>query len=401
MNIKIQTSIISKTILHSVMDQLDLDHFKTINTILSRDSKDATYKFALLRGAIEISQEYSHLKRDLGGRVSFPLGLLVEKWLLYYYPLIASREFIPQKNGESEHSRYRIAFRESFTKVTDYYNAHGGFSEFYNDYVNRSIPRDIAAAFRDLVTDLKTTITTMPMKHLGYSVYRQHYSLFRDEGGGRRIPVDVPFNQELLIQDLGSFSFPKELFAVFQYLGSFITGDDSLLFQWAEFTRSASRGSLKVEFVMEKLRTYPITERDVVAARSFFETIFRHNKSIDCVWSGKPVTKLQSLHIDHMIPFSAWKNNDLWNLLPSSDDVNAKKKDKIPAPEFIERRRTAITHTWDLLRQKYPERFDREIGLSLIGTKGLSSGWHDSALEHLMEKCEYLINVRGFDPWSL
>lgn len=104
------------------MDHLNLDQFKSINTILTRDSKDATYKFALLRGAIEISQEYSHLKRDSGDRVSFPLGLLVEKWLLYYYPLIASHEFIPQKNGERETSHYQIAFGKSFDRVMDYFD---------------------------------------------------------------------------------------------------------------------------------------------------------------------------------------------------------------------------------------------------------------------------------------
>ena len=383
------------------MDHLDLDHFKSLNTIIERDSKDATYKFALLRGAIEISQEYSHLKHDADNRVAFPLGLLVEKWLLYYYPLIAGPEFIPQKNGESEHSQYRIAFRKSFRKVTEYYDTRGGFSAFYNDYVNGTISPEISPAFRDLVGDLKTTITTMPMKHLGYSVYQQHYSLFRDEGGGRRIPAGVPMNQELLVHNLGYFSFPKDLYAVFQYLGSFITGDDSLLFQWAQFTRSASKGSVSVEFVLEKLRTYPFTERDVMAARLFFDVMFRKNNFIDCVWSGKPITKLSSLHIDHMIPFSAWKNNDLWNLLPSSDTVNAKKRDKIPAPEFIEQRKTEITRTWDLLRSEYPKRFDREIGLSLVGTTTMPSGWRDVALGHLMEKCDYLINVRGYDAWSL
>ena len=70
------------------MASFDLSNFKTINTIIEHDSKDATYKFALLRGAIEISQEYSPLKKESGDLVTFPLGLLIEKWLLYYYPVI-------------------------------------------------------------------------------------------------------------------------------------------------------------------------------------------------------------------------------------------------------------------------------------------------------------------------
>jgi hypothetical protein len=79
------------------MQSFDLQNFKTINTIIERDSKDTTYKYALLRGAVEISQEYQHLKHENGDRIEFPLGLLVEKWLLYYYPFIESD--IPQKPG--------------------------------------------------------------------------------------------------------------------------------------------------------------------------------------------------------------------------------------------------------------------------------------------------------------
>ena len=81
------------------MESFGLNNFKTINTIIERDSKDTTYKYALLRGAVEISQEYQHLKRETGNRIEFPLGLLVEKWLLYYYPFIESD--IPRNPGSA------------------------------------------------------------------------------------------------------------------------------------------------------------------------------------------------------------------------------------------------------------------------------------------------------------
>ena len=333
----------------------DLAQFKQLNAIIERDSKDATYKFALLRGAIEISQEYDHLKRDTGDRVEFPLGLLVEKWLLYYFPLIASPDFIPQKNGESKNSLYQIAFRKSFRKVTEYYDIRGGFSAFYCDYVNGKIPKEIDQSFRGLVSDLKTTITGMPMKHLGYSVYQQHYSLFKDEKGGRRIPAGAPLGQEILVRNLGSFSFSKELYTVFRYLGSFISGEDSILFQWAEFTRSASKGDISVEYALEKIRTFPITERDVGSAKSFYENLFKKEECVECVWSGKPLRTMKSVHIDHFIPFSVWKNNDLWNLLPASNQVNMDKKDRIPKPEFIEKRKSLSKSTGVNFGQNYPK----------------------------------------------
>ncbi len=119
------------------MESFYLQNFKTINTIIERDSKDATYKFALLRGVIEISQEYQHLGKEAGDRISLPLGLLIEKWLLYYYPIIESQEFLPQLHGEKIDSIHkRISFRPLFKEVTDYYAGKGGFSVFYNDYVN-------------------------------------------------------------------------------------------------------------------------------------------------------------------------------------------------------------------------------------------------------------------------
>ena len=40
------------------MDRHQLSGFREINTIIERDSKDTTYKFALLRGVID-----DHLKR--------------------------------------------------------------------------------------------------------------------------------------------------------------------------------------------------------------------------------------------------------------------------------------------------------------------------------------------------
>jgi len=86
----------------------------SMSEVRERDSADATYKYALLRGVIEICQQASHLREEDGDRVSFPLGLLVEKWLLYYYPIFAAPAFIPQKNGETpdQDTGKVVSFRE-------------------------------------------------------------------------------------------------------------------------------------------------------------------------------------------------------------------------------------------------------------------------------------------------
>ena len=122
---------------------------KDLAKIIERDSKDATYKYALLRGSIEIIQENDNYKRITGETVSFPLGLLVLKWIEYYYPIISSSVFIPQKHGDSKERS--IAFRREFEKVISFYSgAENSYPLFYD--LKKGIPRpDFAEAVWQLV----------------------------------------------------------------------------------------------------------------------------------------------------------------------------------------------------------------------------------------------------------
>jgi hypothetical protein len=52
------------------------------------------------------------------------------------------------------------------------------------------------------------------------------------------------------------------------------------------------------------------------------------------------------------------------------------------------------------MHEIYPHRFSREINQALTGSPEKMPGWQDAALERLGEKCDYLIEVRGFDAWS-
>jgi hypothetical protein len=381
------------------MESFDLRNFKTINTIIERDSKDTTYKYALLRGAVEISQEYQHLKHKNGNRIEFPLGLLVEKWLLYYYPFIEWD--IPQKARENEPGAKQISFRRTFRKLTDYYADHGGFSAFYRDYTKGSIPAPVVAVSRSLVRDIRKTITQYPMKFLGRSATNQYYSVFNFDPGFVLSREDFPVERDYLIRNFGTYTLSREYDMIFEILGSFISGEDAVLFQWAEFIRSASNGNVSLATSLEHLRTFPVTDRDKEPAGSFYRDLQREQGFIHCVWSGKAIRDKESPEIDHLLPFSVLRNNDLWNLLPATKQVNKDKLDKIPSPEFIEVRKPAIKLYWGLLREKYPLQFDRELAISLTGPIDMNADWQEIAIGNLKEKCRYFIEVRGFDAWSL
>jgi len=136
--------------------------FSSISKIIERDSKSTTYKFALLRGTIDIIQENSPFINIEEERVFIPTGLLIEKWMLYYYPILQSTTFIPQINNTKN-----LAFELQFLELIKHYENRGGFSAFYNDLRNKGIPTDLKLIIFDLAKKIRDTVSKMPMKYIG------------------------------------------------------------------------------------------------------------------------------------------------------------------------------------------------------------------------------------------
>ena len=365
--------------------------FQNIGKIIERDSKATTYKFALLRGVIDIIQENSPFIKMSQDRVRFPLGLLIQKWMLYYYPILESSITIPQINGATN-----IAFRSQLLKIISAYKTRGGFSAFYNDLKNKGIPRDLHLDFLELSKKLRSTITTMPMKYIGRSINDNYYSIFQYDDN-KTILKSKEIDLEFLINSCGSFSISFEYYEAFALLGSFISSQDSILFRWAEFSVNASKKNLSIEKVVNEVLKSPITEREIKASKSFYEGILQKQKFVECVWTGD---NIKSYNVDHVIPFSVWKNNDLWNLLPSRPSTNNKKRDKIPTSNFIETKRCQIINYWNLINEHHPKRFQKEIKIALLGNHSQKS-WQDEAIEQLKKSCNYLIVNRGFQEWKI
>ena len=364
--------------------------FYNISKIIERDSKTTTYKFALLRGVIDIIQDNSPFISFLDKRVLIPTGLLIEKWLIYYYPILQSQASIPQINGQTN-----LAFSNQLSKLISDYEARGGFSAFYNDLKNKGIPEDLQADFFELAKKLRDTITKMPMKYIGRSITNDFYSIFNYEY--QKIRRKSTMDIETLINDFGTFSIPLDYYEAFKILGSFINGQDSILFKWADFSVNASGNQLSVQKVLNEVLKSPITFREIKESKKLYKEILQKEGNVYCVWTGR---KIADYHIDHMIPFSVWKNNDLWNLLPSDKKINIQKRDKIPTPEVIERQKNLIIDYWEIIHKHQSGRFKKEIQVALLGKHPFDS-WKNSAISQLQNSCNYLIENRGFEGWKI
>ena len=116
-----------------------------------------------------------------------------------------------------------------------------------------------------------------------------------------------------------------------------------------------------------------------------------------CVWTGKTIS---TYDIDHVIPFSIWKNNDLWNLLPVQAKINNQKRDKIPSSFLIKKQTELIIYYWELINNNHLQRFQKEIKISLLGNNFFTN-WQNAAINQLKSSCDYLIKIRGYEEWEI
>lgn len=366
--------------------------FANISRIIERENKSTTYKFALLRSAIDIIQENSPYILLKGDVAEIPLGLMIEKWLIYYYPILESNLKIPQING----STGKIAFHDQLVRITEHYQNKGGLSVFYNDLRSNGFDSEIVDSFITLAKQLKETITKMPMRYIGGSLNQGEYAIFKYFRNAK-IKYAGKANLNWLIENFGTFSMPIEYYEAFKILGSFISGTDNFLFKWAEFSVKASGREVTTERAIHEILKSPITERDILISKGLYRNMLANLGEVFCVWTGK---SLQNYDVDHVLPFAIYKNNDLWNLLPAKPSINNQKRDKIPSEDTLLKSKELIIYYWKQLYKQHNCSFLEQLQVSLLGHRK-TSNWENEAFVQLINTSKYLIDTRGYSKWEL
>ena len=376
---------------------MQFDTFSNINSIIERDKADTPYKYSLLKSVIESCQEYPHYAKESGDRISLPVGLCVVKWLLYYYPFFTPGKFIIMRWGEAN-GKHQIAFRTKFETLCKFYEEHGGISVFYDDLTSGTIPEEILETTANLVSKIRYAVRDMSMRYLGSSQTGREYSVFHLEEKTKPFSKKSPLSIQTIIEKCGTYSISKELYLVFRELGGFIIGSGCISDKWVSFlhnlnhTNGISDAELRERFAEE-----PVLERNTRTAREVYLSQAKE-KHCSCVWSGKPITE-DTLAVDHLIPFSVWKSNDLWNLVPADSKVNGKKSDMIPPRALLENRKEHIFACWDLLFTNCQQEFTAGLITRLLGTEP-GTDWREQAFEKVCRISDHLINDRGCEEWK-
>lgn len=153
-----------------------------------------------------------------------------------------------------------------------------------------------------------------------------------------------------------------------------------------------SSGRVAVAEVLNRLVVNPTEERNVGAAKDVFDAMPEKR----CVWSDRVLRS--SYAVDHVIPFSLWHCNDLWNLMPCDARVNGGKSDLLPERGLLLQRRDAMVFYWEKVRQRHERRFDHEL-MNFTGNQHGMANWQNGAFQRLVEAVEVTAIQRGAERW--
>lgn len=368
-----------------------------IETVINRDRKDATYKLALLRALCDIAQtEYHQAAWGTDDTVSVPLGLVAEKWVLYYWPIVeADLHYtgegvaIPQKRGREINKP--IAFRRDLRTLIEHCcNGRGGLDTFHLDFRNGPLPPDTARLADAALNKIAQTIIAGPVTFAGGAIDDARPFCWRDGAISRKGHCG---SSQGLVSSLGRIHLRGEIWRELVLVGHWIS--EAIILRWAELTHEISERRVTVAEVVGKLLVLPETVRDQQRVRELYRTL----PDLRCVWTEEAIGPQRGFEVDHIIPFSLWHNNDLWNLVPATRAANNAKHDRLVTRERLLKSRDLILDYWQATRRTAPARFDYELGRSLLGPSSTATNWELPAFSALSEAIESVACQRGIPRW--
>jgi len=321
-----------------------------IRSLILRDRKSSSYKFALLRVLGRIAEVHPGIVREGDGEgeaVELPLGLVSLYWLRAYLPL--GRLGLPQ------HPQGASGFQTTLARLKEL--------DAPQLRPGASFQGALAADLHRSLLEAAQTIRKNPATYLTHPGTQVPIFGVRPRRGGALMTAGILNLDEPALWSFGTMMVPSHLWRAFRRWGAWI--EPLLRQEWAAYMESLIDAGDSRD--LWRALAWVDPQRDTREVRALVEDLRARGQSLHCVWSGR---RLQSeLDIDHCLPLAAWPCQDLWNLLPSSATLNRAKGDKLVTPERLEGARERLLDWWDRAYIRGPRpleaRFRLEAQLSL------------------------------------
>lgn len=346
-----------------------------VESIINRDRKVATYKFALLRALAEIVQTAPGLvSRNMNGTISIPMHAVSDLWIQYYWPFVEDERQIPQTFGKGQ-----IAFYGQLHEMAERFKPLNGLSGFLSvaTAIGGTGKPDFAASAGVSGADQQLANDISKLRRKVAETIRKG-------------PVTYAGQSEFSYSN-GSIVIQSDLWRELVLMGHWIS--DSILVRWAELTSRRVTQNVSTSEVIQLL----IQSSDEARMDSSVRNFYKHQSGLLCAWTGRRLHT--SFEVDHIIPFAIRRDSAIWNLVPATRTVNNNKSDKLPTLKALSNAEERITGEWRRLRDWNPDRFDADAA-KLLHAGVRNDNWEQQLFQALVETVEYTATLRDVDRWT-
>lgn len=337
----------------------------TLRQIIVNDSKSSTHKLGLLYVLAMIAAYAPGYAVRRQERVEIPLGLVGLYWLRAYVPLLA-RDFY-QAPGQ----RLDKAFMKGAAALRDLLP--------FELQPGRGLSREKSADLKKAITASVRLIEKMPAHFIRYP--RRDKPVFRVERVGRTGSLKAQAVTRDFLAAFGRFEVPVRIWDSLVHHGVWV--EPTIMNEWTALMRGYTPRAFSYDEALEVL-TWEQADRETAEVQKLIRSRLYMT---ECVWCGGR----GPFDVDHVIPFSLTRNNDLWNLVPACRACNGGKSNKMTSAEVLAEAKWRIMAWWQgayLELKELTERFTIEIEAAL--PLALELG-HASPLENYIDAMFYQI----------
>jgi len=325
-----------------------------ISTILRHDSKQTSYKIALLRSINDVVLNYPDL--DASGRdVAVPLLALAERWMAYYWPFVEPGAPIlqgPRAKLDGE-LRNDMAFRPALTRLRAAWeknhpggNPSDGFflvDAFQIERKRETLSEEMLDAYRAARRKIARTIR-MPIRYAGpdqWTVFPKPKPLYQLDGDVRALPQAKGNYACLVIR--------SDLWDTFRRLSLWV--EALCIHEWCLFTETVQQeGETPVDRgdIYRLLTDRPDNRVALTWERNQIDLLLMEGNTFVCPWTERTLAQSADYAIDHLLPLSVYPINELWNLVPVDRDFNSNvKRDRLPSASRLDQAHPHLVRAYE------------------------------------------------------
>ena len=308
---------------------------RVISTILRHDSKQTSYKIALLRALNDVVLAYPDVGRD-ARPVAVPLRMLAEAWVAYYWPFV--RDGAPVAQGIPSllqgRARQDVAFRAPLAELRRAWEAiygpsgaAGGWLLVEQMRLVRKRAEHPASLVRLFDRTLRAVATAMrqPMRYAGpgeWSVFAPPRAL-RDLDDVQAVPGATPGDACLVV--------PPDLWHAFRDVSLWV--EALCIHEWSQFTERVSGTARGEAYAL--LTERPDNRLPLDWERNQVDLLMLEGAAFACPWTGARLAPGR-YDLDHIVPVAVYPFHELWNLVPSQPSFNRnRKRARLPSDEAM------------------------------------------------------------------